>query len=157
MGEGNVVAQKQLIAKKLRCLNQYYDNMSDDLVLEAKKLFFNTNSLKESAKKQFSDVLEASLQSSGIEEFKLYILYKTTKSGTEKMWKENRLGDKLLESINTICRFEIVSEIRKKTELTSEEYTDKRIKLDILRRFMGYVMWQGNIEVAKNKAKNDQK
>jgi hypothetical protein len=145
MGEGNVrtiISQNQR-----RALAAAYDSIADNLVEKAIKLL--TENLvyvidNKNGKTQFNDAMEAAAQSSGVEEFKLYILYKGVKESTKGMWKN--FGPPLISSIDEICN-ENINIIRNKAKLQDTYYSDKDIKLDLLRRYLGYIMWCGNIVI----------
>jgi hypothetical protein len=88
-------------------------------------------------KKQFVDLVEAAAQACCIDEFKLYIKYKSAKEGTRSLWGSlanpfNAKIDKLIETVaNKI------------------EADNETVKLEVLKRFCGYLMWREHADISE--------
>jgi len=88
-------------------------------------------------KKQFVDLVEAAAQACCIDEFKLYIKYKGAKEGTRSLWGGlaspfNARIDKLMKDV-----------------ADSIDKDNETVKLEVLRRFCGYLMWRAHADISE--------
>ena len=90
-------------------------------------------------KKQFVDLVEAASQACCIDEFKLYIKYKGAKEGTRKLW--GNLANPFNEKIDELMRT-VANEI-------AEGNDTETVKLEVLRRFCGYLMWRTHADISE--------
>jgi hypothetical protein len=111
----------------------------------AKQIEWNDMDRKE-GKKQFTELIEAAGQACCINEFQLYITYKGSKEGTRKIW--GNLVKPFNDQINSL-----MDEVAVAIEniLESKENEREHIRLEVLKRFCGYLMWRthADIETAK--------
>ena len=108
-----------------------------DLVNDFAKQNGDTITKTRDGKKQFVDLVEAASQACCIDEFKLYIKYKGAKEGTRSLWGGlanpfNAKIDKLMETV--------ADKIEKDNEI---------VKLEVLRRFCGYLMWRAHADISE--------
>jgi len=87
--------------------------------------------IKVNGKKQFSELVEAAAHACCVDEFKLYIAYKGSKRGTEKLWTRE-LVSSFNKTIDSICE-DIADKIKQ---------GDEEIRLAVIQRFCGYLMWR---------------
>lgn len=85
-------------------------------------------------KRQFSTLVEASQKACCLDELCLFIQYKKSKTGTERIWKE--LADPLAEVLRGRVK-----------EIGESEGVDP---LNAARQFLGYLMWQACVLIENN-------
>ncbi|MCL2426607.1 MAG: hypothetical protein FWD05_09760 [Oscillospiraceae bacterium] len=87
--------------------------------------------IKNNGKRQFIELVEAAAHACCVDEFKLYIAYKGSKSGTEKLWTR-AVVNLFNKTIDDLCK-DIADQIKKDNEL---------VRLAVIQRFCGYLMWR---------------
>jgi len=108
-----------------------------NLVNEFATMNFDTITRTRDGKKQFVDLVEATGQACCIDEFKLYVKYKGAKEGTRSLWGNlaNPFNAKIDELMTTVA-----DEIEKNSE---------PLKLEVLKRFCGYLMWRELADISE--------
>lgn len=101
------------------------------------KQHYDTITRTRDGKKQFVDLVEAATQACCIDEFKLYIKYKGAKEGTRGLW--GGLANPFNAKID-----ELVSTVADKIEANNET-----VKLEVLKRFCGYLMWRAHADISE--------
>ncbi|MDR1157414.1 MAG: hypothetical protein LBK75_03785 [Oscillospiraceae bacterium] len=89
----------------------------------------------QNGKKQFIDIMEAAQRAHCVEELKLYVAYKGAKEGSRGMW--NKLANPLNHEIDEL---ENIAKIAKEGNARDVSLAD--IHHEIVKRYMGYLMWQ---------------
>lgn len=97
-------------------------------------------------KRQFVDLVEAAGQASCVEEFKLYIQYKGSKDGTRGLW--GKLAAPFNEAISELM-VNVGNEAAKNICQTGAEEEKEYVRLEVLRRFCGYLMWRVHADIAE--------
>ena len=98
-------------------------------------------------KNQFVDLVEASAQICCIDEFKLYVRYKSSKKGTRALWSKLARPLCLIidELINKVAvNIAQIEQIAKDKTLKTET-----INIEVLKRFCGYLMWRVHADVSE--------
>jgi len=88
-------------------------------------------------KKQFVDLVEAAAQACCIDEFKLYIKYKGAKEGTRSLW--GGLANPFNARIDKLIK-DVADKI---------EEGDETVRLEVLKRFCGYLMWRAHADISE--------
>lgn len=96
-------------------------------------------------KKQFNDLVEASAQACCIDEFKLYIKYKGAKEGTRSLW--GGLATHFNSAIDELMK-QVEDNISNGIDKDKYQVDHETVRLEVLRRFCGYLMWRANADIA---------
>lgn len=99
---------------------------------------------KQDGKKQFVDLVEAAAQACCIDEFKLYIKYKGAKEGTRSLW--GGLSNSFNVKIDELMK-EVADKIEKAIG-NLQAMDSEIIKLEVLKRFCGYLMWRTHADIS---------
>jgi len=91
---------------------------------------------KKGGKRQFTDLVAAAAQACCIDEFKLYIKYKAAKEGTRGVWYD--LADPFNAKVDDLMKT-VADEIKQ---------NDETVRLEVLKRFCGYLMWRAHADIA---------
>lgn len=104
---------------------------------------------KGDGRKQFNDLMEAANKAGSIAELELYIAYKGVKTGTSKYW--GPLSSPLIQHIQSDGPLANISKalVEKMRLEQNGEPLPADIHLEVVRRFMGYLMWQANVLISK--------
>jgi len=138
--------------------NQVLNKAIDDSTEEIIKLvdeFAKENSAKivgthdkkkdgKAGKRQFTDLVEAAGQTCCINEFKLYIEYKGSKKGTSNLW--DGLAKPFNKKIDDLMV--VADKIIKSVRAENEDIEDERVKIEVLKRFCGYLMWRTHADIS---------
>ena len=100
---------------------------------------------KGEGKRQFNSLVEAAAQTCCIDEFKLYIAYKGAKEGTRGIWKELTIPfNQEVDGLRGLA-----TDLVKDSDGVLESKDMEDVHLEVLRRFVGYLMWKANILIAE--------
>ena len=139
------------IQERALCQNLIDQSSSD--IIQTLYEFINNDIVKNSitkdkeGKKQFNDFMEAAIRASSIAELELYIAYKGTKRGSEKIWKD--LAKPTIDHIKPDGALKLISEQIKDVALKKHEQdlSFDDIHIEVVRRFAGYLMWKAHIMI----------
>ena len=104
-------------------------------------------------KKQFNDVMQAANSACCVEEFKLYISYKGVKQGTKEYWGE--ISDSLNTQVDKLR--DLAKEVIKQAHDRQVEFPEDDVHLEVVKRYMGYLMWQVNVLMGEGGKNTQQK
>ena len=127
------------MAESRAALTKSIDEKAGDIIAVVNgfaKQNYGTITRTRDGKKQFVDLVEAAAQACCIDEFKLYIKYKGAKEGTRSLW--GNLANPLNASIDKLMEG-VADKIEKDNET---------VKLEVLRRFCGYLMWRAHADIS---------
>jgi len=105
-------------------------------------------------KRQFTELVEAAAQTCCINEFKLYIKYKGAKEGTRSLWGNlanpfNAKIDSLVETVaDDIVKKDKTDDIVKKDKADETEKDNEAVRIEVLKRFCGYLMWRVHADIS---------